>query len=63
MSDETDRALESLIAAAAELLALPIEPAWRPAIEANLKATLQLAATVVEFELADDLEPAPVFNA
>ena len=42
---------------------LPIEPAWKPAIKANLQVTLRLAAIVAEFELPDEAEPAPVFEA
>ena len=52
-----------LIDAAAEALALPVEPAWKPAIKANLQVTLRLAAMVAEFELPDEAEPAPVFEA
>jgi hypothetical protein len=51
------------IAASARALALPIDPAWYPAVRANLTATWRLAALVTEFELPDDAEPAPVFQA
>ena len=56
-------ALDDFIAAAALVLALPIEPAWLPAIKVNLDATLRLGAQVAAFELADEAEPAPVFGA
>lgn len=55
--------LDDYIEAAAGALALPVEPAWKPAIKANLQVTLRLAALVAEFELADEAEPAPVFEA
>jgi hypothetical protein len=56
-------ALDDFIAAAALVLALPIEPAWLPAIKVNLDVTLRLGAQVAAFELADEAEPAPVFGA
>jgi hypothetical protein len=55
--------LDALIAAGAAALALPLDPAWRPAIKAHLKVTLDHAALVDAFALADDAEPAPVFRA
>jgi hypothetical protein len=55
-------ALGVFIAAATEVLDLPVEKAWLPAIEANLRVTLQHAAAVNEFKLPDNSEPAPVFK-
>ena len=55
--------LDELITAAAAALALPIDPAWRPAIRAHLAVTLRLARTVEDFALPDESEPAPVFRA
>ena len=63
MDEANDRDLEQFIDAAAKVLALPIEPAWKPAVKANLAITLRLAALVAEFELPDEVEPAPVFEA
>jgi hypothetical protein len=54
---------DDLIAAAAHALALPIEPAWKPAIKFNLEVNLRLADSFAEFPLPDDAEPAPVFVA
>jgi hypothetical protein len=51
------------IAASACALALPVDPAWYPAVRANLAITWRLAGLVAEFELPDDAEPAPVFRA
>ena len=53
--------LDIFIDAAAHALDLPVEPAWKPAIKANLQVTLRLAALFAEFPLPDDAEPAPVF--
>ena len=58
-----DETLDAYIEAAARALSLPIEPEWKPAIRANLQATLKHAALVDEFPLPDEAEPAPVFRA
>ena len=55
--------LDQFIAAAAHLLELPLEPAWLPAIKANLEVTLRFSASVAAFELLDETDPAPVFGA
>ena len=52
-----------LIDAAARVLELSIEPAWKGAVEANLAATLRLAASFMEFPLPDEAEPASIFRA
>jgi hypothetical protein len=59
---DTDQ-VESYIAAAAPILALPLELEWKPAILANLEVTLKMAALVGAFPLPDDAEPSPVFEA
>ena len=56
-------AIDALVTAAAQALALPIDPAWRGGIRFNLQLLLTLAARVDEFPLPDDTEPAPVFHA
>lgn len=55
--------LDDFIDTAARALDLPLEPAWRPAVKANLLVTLRQGALVTEFALPDDAEPAPVFRA
>ena len=55
--------IDSYIDAAADMLALPVEPAWKPAVKANLRLNLRLGAMVAEFALPDEAEPAPVFKA
>jgi hypothetical protein len=62
MSETRDAALDGFIAAAAAALALPLEAESKPAIKAHLQATWRLAALVAEFDLPDELEPAPVFE-
>jgi hypothetical protein len=55
--------LDAYIDAAAQALGIPVEPAWKGAVRANLEVTFRLAALVDGKELADDAEPAPVFKA
>ena len=55
--------LDDYIDAVGTALALPIEPAWKPAVRANLEVTLRLARLVDEFPLPDETEPASVFTA
>ena len=55
--------IDALVTAAAQALALPIDPAWRGGIRFNLQLVLTQAARVDEFALPDDTEPAPVFHA
>jgi hypothetical protein len=55
--------LNDYIGAVANALALPIDPAWKPAVRANLEVTLRLARLVDEFPLPDEIEPASVFAA
>jgi Protein of unknown function (DUF4089) len=55
--------LDDFIAAAASALDLPLEPAWLPAVKANLEVSLRLGNMVAEFELPDAAEPAPIFKA
>ena len=58
-----DDSLDGFIQAAVQALDLPFEPAWQPAIKANLAVTLRQAALVTDFALPDDAEPAPVFRS
>jgi len=56
-------ALDTLIAASAQALALPFDPAWQGGIRLNLRLIFTHATLVDEFPLADETEPAPVFHA
>jgi hypothetical protein len=60
---DNNEALDKLIDAGAAALGLGIDAAWRPAIRANLAVTLRFALTVAEFQLPDEAEPAPIFEA
>jgi len=55
--------LDEFIVAAAAALDLPLDPAWQASIKTNLEVTLRHAATVAEFPLPDEAEPAPIFKA
>jgi hypothetical protein len=55
--------LDDYIDSAANLLALPIEAEWKPAVRANLEVSLRLARMVDQFALPDETEPACVFTA
>jgi Protein of unknown function (DUF4089) len=55
--------LDDFIAAASVALDLPLDPSWKASVKANLEVTLRLAATVAEFALPDEAEPAPIFKA
>ena len=55
--------LDDFITAAAAILELPLDPAWQPAVRANLEVTLRLGRQVEQFGLPDDAEPAPIFRA
>ena len=63
MSEIDEEALDAYIRAAATALAIPLDDAWMPAIRANLAVSLRLANIVADFELPDESEPAPVFEA
>ncbi|MFL9500788.1 DUF4089 domain-containing protein [Rhodopseudomonas palustris] len=55
--------LDSYIDAVGSALGLTIDPAWKPAVRANLEVSLKLARMVDEFPLPDETEPASVFRA
>lgn len=56
-------AIDTLIAASAAALALPIAPSWRADVKFHLQLILAHAARVDEFPLPDEIEAAPVFHA
>lgn len=55
--------LDDFIDAAAAALNLPLDPAWKGAVKANLEVSLRHAATYADFPLPDEAEPAPIFKA
>ncbi len=58
-----DERLDAMIEAGTNLLGIPLEDAWRPAIRLHLGISLGHAATVLDFPLGDEIDPAPVFRA
>ncbi|MGE0222505.1 MAG: DUF4089 domain-containing protein [Acetobacteraceae bacterium] len=58
-----DQDLDAMIDAGTAALGIPLDPAWREAVRANLAVTLRLAEQVDAFPLPDEAEPAPVFRA
>ena len=63
ITPETPAGLDDFIDHAARLLDIPLEPAWKPAVRANLEITLRLGALVEGLALPDEADPAPVFAA
>lgn len=59
----TDAELDAYVAASARVLGIPMDPAWREAVKANLEVAFRMGALVAEFPLPDEAEPAPVFGA
>ncbi|MDX2203012.1 MAG: DUF4089 domain-containing protein [Hyphomicrobiaceae bacterium] len=58
-----DDTLNALIEAHAKALGLAIEPEWMASVRAHLAVSYRLAGVVEEVELADESEPAPVYEA
>lgn len=58
-----DEAAGAIVDATAPMLGIAIDPAWRSAVVANLRATANAARLVLDVPLEDELEPAPVFRA
>jgi hypothetical protein len=61
MSEE--RMQQAMVEAAAKALGLPMEPQWLAAVLVNFDAALRSGLFVAEFELPDETEPAPTFEA
>jgi hypothetical protein len=59
---ETDD-LDAWLDASAAVLGLAVAPEWREAVRLHLRITRDLAQRVLEFQLSDDADPAPVFRA
>jgi hypothetical protein len=61
MTDDVD--WEAYLAMMAAVMDLTLQPEWRAAVLANLRATATHAERVTSFPLPDDVEAAPVFEA
>jgi hypothetical protein len=53
---------EAYVEATAALIGLPIDPEHHPGVVVNLERIAQMAALVMDFELPEAAEPAPVFR-
>ncbi|MGA7326561.1 MAG: DUF4089 domain-containing protein [Rhodomicrobium sp.] len=54
---------EDYVGASAKALGIALEPSWKVAAATNLEVIFKIAGFVDGFELPDDAEPAPVFEA
>jgi Protein of unknown function (DUF4089) len=55
--------LDDFVETAARALNLKVQQAWKGPVKANLATTFALAASLADFPLPDDAEPAPIFLA
>jgi hypothetical protein len=62
MPDPTPPDPEALIAALLPASGIPLDPAWRAAVAANLRVAGAIAAALQGVPLPDAVEPAPVFE-
>jgi Protein of unknown function (DUF4089) len=58
-----EAALDALIDAGTAALGIEMKAEWRQAVRMHLAISLGHAATVLEADLPDHLDPAPVFRA
>lgn len=58
-----EAALDALIDAGTVALGIEMKTQWRPAVRMHLAISLDHAATVLQADLPDHLDPAPVFRA
>jgi hypothetical protein len=56
-------ALDALIDAGTAVMGIEMKLEWRQAVRMHLAISLGHAATVLEADLSDHLDPAPVFRA
>ena len=63
MAQETIISADSHFVEPPEMWAERIDPAYRDGVKLNMHATANAARLVLEFELDDEAEPAPVFRA
>jgi hypothetical protein len=60
LAPDADR--EAALDAATVLLGLRVETAWRPEVVAHMKVIAEAARLILDFELEDEIEPAPVYR-
>ena len=61
MSDTNE--LDAWLDANAALLGIAIAPEWRDTVRLHLRIARDMAQRVMDFQLPDDADPAPVFRA
>lgn len=54
--------MEALTRALADVLELPIEPAWLPGVAQQLAVSLAMADLLDTVEIGDEASPAPVYR-
>jgi hypothetical protein len=62
MNDPMPPDPEAILAALLPATGITLDPAWRPAVIANLRIAAAIALSLQAFPLADATEPAPVFE-
>jgi len=62
MNTKTPFDAEGYVDAALAALGLEVNPEWKPGIIAHFRRTAEIAQAFLDFPLADDDEPAPVFT-
>lgn len=62
MPDPTPPDPDALLDALLPATGIPMEPAWRDAVLANLRVAGAIATALQRFPLPDTVEPAPVFE-
>lgn len=53
---------EAFLDAVAAAMGLGIDAEWRPAVLDNLTRSRQIAQTLLDFPLPDDIEPASIYQ-
>ena len=54
--------LDALIDTGTKLFAIEVKPQWRQAVRMHLAISLDHAAKVLDADLSDHIDPAPVFR-
>jgi len=63
MGSNDGRDLDAFVDSGVKLLKLPLDPAWRESVKANVAVILRQADAVMAVDIPDDADPAPVFRA
>jgi len=55
--------LGAFIDSGVKLLGIPLDPAWRDGVEANLAVIFRQAEAAMTVDIPDQADPAPMFRA